>query len=274
MRRTTSKRLIASPVSPCCWWRWPAVAPTRTTATTMTGGTPGSEGFTAPDLPMLEELGEMEGEVNILAWPGYAEDGTHRQGRGLGDAVRGGRPAARPTSSTSRTSDEAVQLMKTGEYDVVSASGDASLRLIAAGDVAPVNTDLITELRRHLRLPQGPRLELRRRPDVRRPARLGRQPADVATPTTSTPGADQLERRSSTTRRAYAGKVTAYDSPIYIADAALYLMNTQPDLGIEHPYALDEDQLAAAVELLKAQKEHVGGVLVGLPQGGPGLHDR
>jgi putative spermidine/putrescine transport system substrate-binding protein len=56
----------------------------------------------------------------------------------------------------------------------------------------------------------------------------------------------------------YSGKVTAYDSPIYIADAALYLMKTQPDLGIKDPYALDADQLAAAVDLLKAQKEHVG----------------
>ena len=35
-------------------------------------------------------------------------------------------------------------------------------------------------------------------------------------------------------------------------------MKTQPDLGIEDPYALDEDQLAAAVDLLKAQREHVG----------------
>ena len=56
----------------------------------------------------------------------------------------------------------------------------------------------------------------------------------------------------------YAGKVTAYDSPIYIADAALYLMKTQPDLGIKDPYALDEDQLAAAVDLLKKQRENVG----------------
>ena len=56
----------------------------------------------------------------------------------------------------------------------------------------------------------------------------------------------------------YTGKVTAYDSPIYIADAALYLMKTQPDLGIENPYSLDEDQLAAAVDLLKAQRENVG----------------
>ena len=51
--------------------------------------------------------------------------------------------------------------------------------------------------------------------------------------------------------------MTAYDSPIYIADAALYLMNTQPDLGIKNPYALDKDQLAAAVDLLKKQKESV-----------------
>jgi putative spermidine/putrescine transport system substrate-binding protein len=54
------------------------------------------------------------------------------------------------------------------------------------------------------------------------------------------------------------GKVTAYDSPIYIADAALYLMTTKPDLGIKDPYALDAKQLAAAVELLKAQKANVG----------------
>ena len=72
----------------------------------------------------------------------------------------------------------------------------------------------------------------------------------------------------------YTGKVTAYDSPIYIADAALYLMNTQPDLGIKNPYALDKDQLDAAVEVLKEQRENVGGVLVGLPEGGPGLQDR
>ncbi len=72
----------------------------------------------------------------------------------------------------------------------------------------------------------------------------------------------------------YTGKVTAYDSPIYIADAALYLMKTQPDLGIEDPYALDADQLAAAVDLLKEQRDARGRVLVGLPQGDPGLRQR
>ncbi len=145
--------------------------------------------------------------------------------------------------------------MKTGEYDVVSASGDATLRLIAAGDVAPVNTDLITNYADIVAVPEGPGLQLRRRPDVRRPARLGREPADVQhrdvspAPTSWSAVFDDASQ--------YAGKVTAYDSPIYIADAALYLMNTQPDLGIEDPYALDDDQLAAAVEVLKAQKENV-----------------
>jgi putative spermidine/putrescine transport system substrate-binding protein len=54
------------------------------------------------------------------------------------------------------------------------------------------------------------------------------------------------------------GKVTAYDSPIYIADAALYLMAHKPELNIKNPYALDKDQLAAAVDLLKQQRTHIG----------------
>ena len=65
----------------------------------------------------------------------------------------------------------------------------------------------------------------------------------------------------------YKGKVTAYDSPIYIADAALYLMKTQPDLGIKNPYALDQTQFDAAIDLLKTQKADRRRVLVRLPQG-------
>ena len=72
----------------------------------------------------------------------------------------------------------------------------------------------------------------------------------------------------------YKGKVTAYDSPIYIADAALYLMKTKPELGIKNPYALDQKQLDAAVEVLKKQRQNVGGVLVGLHQGGQRVQQR
>ena len=56
----------------------------------------------------------------------------------------------------------------------------------------------------------------------------------------------------------YKGKVTAYDSPIYIADAALYLKATKPELGIENPYALDDKQFQAAVDLLKQQRGIIG----------------
>ena len=215
----------------------------------------GGAGFTPPDVAMAEELGDNEGEVDILAWPGYAEDGSNDP------KVDWVTPFEKETGCQAKvkyfaTSDEAVSLMKTGEYDVVSASGDASLRLIASGDVAPVNTDLIpnyADLYDYLKdrdwnsvdgqmygVPHGYGANLLMwRTDKVKPA-----------PTSW----DVVFEKDSP----YAGKVTAYDSPIYIADAALYLMNTQPDLGIKNPYALDQDQLAAAVEVLKTQRANVG----------------
>jgi putative spermidine/putrescine transport system substrate-binding protein len=55
-----------------------------------------------------------------------------------------------------------------------------------------------------------------------------------------------------------SGHVTAYDNPIYIADAAVYLMAHEPDLAITNPYELDQEQFDAAIELLKTQNEHIG----------------
>jgi len=107
------------------------------------GGGAGNAGsFQPPDVPMKKSLGTMEGQVNILAWPGYAEDGSNDK------SVDWVTPFEKKTGCQANvkyfgTSDEALTLMKTGEYDVVSASGDASLRLIASGDVAPVNTKLL-----------------------------------------------------------------------------------------------------------------------------------
>ncbi len=244
--------------------RWSLVACTAALALGMAGcgdsggdgdgGDTGSSGFTAPDIPMKESMGDFEGEVNILAWPGYAEDGSTDK------AVDWVTPFEEATGCQANvkyfgTSDEAVNLFKTGEYDVVSASGDASLRLIAAGDVAPVNMDLIpnyADVHDFLKdrawnsvdgqmygAPHGWGANLLMwRSDLVKEA-----PTSWASVFEPNPETD--------------GKVTAYDSPIYIADAALYLMNTQPDLGIENPYALDEDQLQAAIEVLKGQKELV-----------------
>ncbi|HYJ77173.1 MAG TPA: spermidine/putrescine ABC transporter substrate-binding protein, partial [Actinomycetes bacterium] len=96
------------------------------------GGT-ANQGFTPPDLKALTELGEPEGEVNIVAWAGYVEDGS------TDPSVDWVTPFEEETGcqvnvKTAPTSDDMVNLMKTGQYDVVSASGDASLRLIASGD--------------------------------------------------------------------------------------------------------------------------------------------
>src|SRR5262245_59189184 len=216
---------------------------------------PGQKGFTPPDIPMQESIGDMEGQVNILAWPGYAEDGSTDK------SVDWVTPFEKESGCQANvkyfgTSDEAVQLMKSGEYDVVSASGDATLRLIAAGDVAPVNTDLLTNYPDIVDFLKDQAFNSVDGQMYGVPhgwgANLLMYDTDVVKPAPTSWGA-VFDGASD-----YAGKVTAYDSPIYIADAALYLMKTQPDLGIKDPYALDEDQLAAAVDLLKSQREHVG----------------
>jgi putative spermidine/putrescine transport system substrate-binding protein len=146
--------------------------------------------------------------------------------------------------------------MKSGQYDVVSASGDATLRLIAAGDVAPVNTDLIPNYADEYAFLKDRAWNSVNGQMYGVPhgwgANLLMYNTDKVSPAPTSWGA-VFDGASD-----YSGKVTSYDSPIYIADAALYLMKTQPDLGIKDPYALDSDQLAAAVDLLKAQREHVG----------------
>jgi putative spermidine/putrescine transport system substrate-binding protein len=149
-----------------------------------------------------------------------------------------------------------VTLMKSGQYDGVSASGDATLRLIYGGLVAPVNTTLV---------PNYATIQdfLKNRPWN-----------SVGTQMYGIPhgwGANLLMWNTKVVKQAptswsvvfdenspYKGKVTAYDSPIYIADAALYLMAHQPDLGIKNPYALDQKQFDAAVGLLKKQRTVVG----------------
>jgi spermidine/putrescine-binding protein len=203
----------------------------------------------------MTELGEAEGQVSILAWPAYVEDGTNDP------AVDWVTPfeeetGCEVTSKTYGTSDEAFNLMKTGEYDVVAASGDATNRLIASGEVVPVNTDLIPSY-------EGVYDFLKMQPwnsvdgeAYGVPHGYGANLLMYNTenfPEAPTSWDVVFDRASENT-----GKVTAYDSPIYIADAAVYLMAHQPELGIENPYALDEEQFQAAVDLLKEQRAHIG----------------
>jgi putative spermidine/putrescine transport system substrate-binding protein len=219
------------------------------------GNEAAGQGFTPPDLKALDKLGTPEGALNVVAWAGYAEDGSTDK------SVDWVTPFEKETGcqvnvKTAPTSDDMVNLMKTGQYDVVSASGDASLRLIAAGDVEPVNTDLVPN---YADVFDG--LKMKAWNSVNgvaygiphgRGANLLMYNTDVVKPA-PTSWSVVFDGASD-----YAGKVTAYDSPIYIADAALYLMKTKPDLGIKNPYALDDKQFTAAVDLLKAQNANVG----------------
>jgi putative spermidine/putrescine transport system substrate-binding protein len=241
-----------------------ALAATAMLALAACGGSGGGEskatasgqgGFTVPKLKALDKLGTPEGQVNIVAWAGYVEDGSTDK------KVDWVTPFEKETGckvnlKIGGSSDEMVNLIKTGQYDVVSASGDASLRLIAAGDVEPVNTSLIPN---YADVFSG----LKKKPwnsvngvdygvPHGRGANLLMHRTDIVKPTPDSWGV-VFDPNSP-----YKGKITAYDSPIYIADAALYLMKTKPELGIKNPYALDDKQFKAAVDLLKAQNANIG----------------
>lgn len=212
----------------------------------------GTSGTPAPSLPAT--VGTGEGALNLVAWSGYVVGGTG------GEQVQGNdwvTPFEQETGCKVNVkvgvdSANMVQLMKTGEYDGVSASGDATLRLIAGGDVSPVNFDLIPNYK-----------------DVF--AGLKKQAYNTANGlgygVPHGRGANVLMYNPAVVKTApdswsvvfaadspYKGKVTAYNYAIYIADAAVYLMATKPELGIKNPYALDTTQLAAAVTLLTQQK--------------------
>ena len=213
----------------------------------------GGDEAASSDVPT--EIGEPEGEVNLVAWAGYVEDGsTDPKVDWVTDFEK--ETGCQVNVKVGNTSDEMVQLMRTGQYDAVSASGDASGRLYEGGDVAPVNVDLIPNYQdvfealknqpwntfdgQEYGVPHGRGSNL-----------LMYDPNEVKPAPTSW---DVVFDRASE----YSGKVTAYDNPIYIADAALYLRESQPELGITDPYELDQEQFDAAIELLKQQREHIG----------------
>jgi putative spermidine/putrescine transport system substrate-binding protein len=215
----------------------------------------GPGGLTPPKIDKLASLGPGEGQVNVVSWAGYVENGSTDKSV---DWVTGFEQSTgcKVNNKIGNTSDEMVTLMKSGEYDVVSASGDASLRLIYGGDVAPVNTDLIPNYKdifdglklkawnsvggASYGVPHG------------RGANLLMYRTDIVTPAPTSWGS-VFDANSP-----HKGKITAYDSPIYIADAALYLMKTKPDLNIKNPYALDDTQFQAAIDLLKTQNTTIG----------------
>jgi putative spermidine/putrescine transport system substrate-binding protein len=196
-------------------------------------------------------IGPGEGALSLIAWPGYTEDSwvkPFEQDTGCQVDVKYG-----------NTSDDMVNLMRQGGgtlYDGVSASGDASNRLIAGGDVAAIDTSMFADYADVMPSLQSPAHNTVDGQHYGVPYMWGPNlllfNTDVVKPAPTSWGS-VFDANSP-----YAGKVTAYDSPIYIADAALYLKATQPDLGITDPYELTSDQLDAATELLKTQFGLIG----------------
>ncbi len=208
----------------------------------------------------MTELGTPEGQVNIVAWPGYIERG---ETDAAFDWVTKFEEATgcKVNVKTANTSDEMVALMNEGGFDLVTASGDASLRLVAGGKVQPINIDLVPSWSTvDERLMQAPWHTV---DGVHYGVPYMWGPNVLMYNTEVFPEAPSswnvvFEEQTLPDGASNKGRVQAYDGPIHIADAAQYLMTHQPDLGITSPYQLNEAQYAAALDLLRAQRQLVG----------------
>ncbi|HDC4325087.1 TPA: ABC transporter substrate-binding protein, partial [Aeromonas hydrophila] len=205
-------------------------------------------------------LGKGEGQLNIVAWAGYVERGETDKNY---DWVTGfeQETGCKVNVKTAATSDEMVALMNEGGFDLVTASGDASLRLIAGGKVQALNLALIPSYGKiDPRLQNAPWHTV----DGKHygvPYQWGGNILMYNTkvfPKAPDSWSVVFEEQTLPDGKSNKGRVQAFDGPIHIADAALYLMSHQPALGIKDPYELNEDQYKAALDLLRQQRQLVG----------------
>ncbi|WP_421179404.1 ABC transporter substrate-binding protein [Aeromonas enteropelogenes] len=205
-------------------------------------------------------LGKGEGQLNIVAWAGYVERGETDKNY---DWVTGfeKETGCKVNVKTAATSDEMVALMNEGGFDLVTASGDASLRLIAGGKVQALNLALIPSYGKiDSRLQNAPWHTV----DGKHygvPYQWGGNILMYNTkvfPKAPDSWSVVFEEQTLPDGKSNKGRVQAFDGPIHIADAALYLMTHQPALGIKDPYELNEDQYKASLDLLRQQRKLVG----------------
>ncbi|HET6467181.1 MAG TPA: ABC transporter substrate-binding protein [Geminicoccaceae bacterium] len=207
----------------------------------------------------MTAIGPGEGFVDIVAWPGYIERGeTDPANDWVSDFE--GRTGCKVRIKTAGTSDEMVALMNEGGFDLVTASGDASLRLIAGKRVQEVNVDLVPSWKNiDERLQSAPWHTV----DGKHygvPYQWGSNVLMYDKRTFPEPPQSWsvvFEPQTLPDGKPNQGRVQAFDGPIYIADAALYLMHHKPELGIKDPYELNQDQYQAALTLLRQQREIV-----------------
>jgi len=210
---------------------------------------------------MLQSLGAGEGEVSIVAWAGYIERGETDPNFDWVTKFEAD-TGCKVTVKTANTSDEMVALMNEGGFDLVTASGDASLRLVAGKRVQPINTALIPSWSTIDERLQSAAWHTVDGVHYGTPyvwgANVLMYNTDVFGDTPPTSWNVVFEEQTLPDGKSNKGRVQAYDGPIYVADAALYLMKHKPELGITDPYALNEDQYKAALDLLRVQRTLVG----------------
>jgi putative spermidine/putrescine transport system substrate-binding protein len=206
-------------------------------------------------------IGKAEGQVDIVAWPGYIERGaTDKKFDWVTDFEK--KTSCKVNVKTAGTSDEMVALMNEGGFDLVTASGDASLRLIAGKRVQAINTALVPSYKN-----VDPRLQKAPWHYVNNthygvPYQWG---WNVLMYNTKVFGDKKptswnvvFEETTLPDGKSNKGRIQAFDGPIYMADAALYLKAKKPELGIKDPYELNETQYKAVLELLRVQRKLVG----------------
>lgn len=209
----------------------------------------------------LQKIGKGEGQVDIVAWAGYIERGaTDKNFDWVTDFEK--KTGCKVNVKTAGTSDEMVALMNEGGFDLVTASGDASTRLIRGKRVQPLNVSLIPSYKNvDPRLQKAPwHFENNMHYGV--PYQWG---WNVLMYNTKVFGSQPptswkvvFEEMNLPDGKSNKGRVQAFDGPIHIADAALYLKHNNKSLGITDPYELNEAQYKAALDLLRGQRKIVG----------------
>jgi putative spermidine/putrescine transport system substrate-binding protein len=203
-------------------------------------------GLVAPtaNLPVAKSIGKGEGHLSLIAWAGYVQpEWTKPFEQQTGCQVN---------VKYANTSSDMVSLMTDGgggQYDLLSASGDADLRLIYAGDVRPINISLIPSWKQFYPFLQSPAFNTIDGHHYGVSFEFGPNVLLYSTKVFKTPPTSWSVIYSSK----YKGEITVPDNPIQIADAALYLSKAKPKLGITDPYELTQSQFNAAVALLKAE---------------------
>jgi putative spermidine/putrescine transport system substrate-binding protein len=196
-------------------------------------------------------IGKGEGRLNVIEWAAYTDPSFAKKFENQTGCIIHRKDAG--------SSQEMFALMHAngggggGQYDLVSASGDASLRLIYAHDVKPININLIPSWNQFLPSFKSPPHNTVNGVHYGVSVQWG--PNTLIYNTKKVKPAPK--NWSVIYSKKYAGHVTIPNNPIQIADAALYLEHTTPSLGIKDPYELTQAQLTATVKLLKQQKPNL-----------------